>query len=107
MAEASPDFGEHLAGTCSGCHRSTFSGGPIPGGDPNWPPAANLTPAGNMANWTSDQFAALLRTGKRPDGTEVLPPMTFIMGYGQNMTDTEIQALFAFLQSLPATPTEN
>jgi mono/diheme cytochrome c family protein len=105
VAEASVDFGKHLAGTCSGCHRSDFSGGPIPGGDPGWPPAKNLTPAGNLANWTVDQFATLLRTGMRPDGTKVLAPMDIIMGYGQNMTDTEIQALFSYLQSLPATPT--
>ena len=107
MAEASAEFGAHLAGTCSGCHGSAFSGGPIAGGDPSWPPAANLTPAGNLANWTVDQFATLLRTGTRPDGTTVLEPMTLIMQFGQNMTDTEVTALFAYLQSLPATPTGN
>ena len=104
-AEASAEFGAHLAGTCGGCHSANFAGGPIPGGDPSWPPAANLTPAGNMANWTVDEFATLLRTGKRPDGTEVKAPMNVLMSFGQNMTDTEIEALYHYFRSLPATPT--
>ena len=105
VSEASAEFGEHLAGTCRGCHSGNFAGGPIPGGDPSWPPAADLTPAGNLGTWTVDQFATLLRTGKRPDGTEVMAPMTILMSFAQNMTDTEIQALFAYFQSLPATAT--
>jgi hypothetical protein len=31
--------------------------------------------------------------------------MTIIMSFAQNMTDTEVAALFAYFQSLPATPT--
>lgn len=103
--EASAEFGEHLAGTCRGCHSANFAGGPIPGGDPSWPPAANLTPAGNLGTWTVDQFATLLRTGKRPDGTEVTAPMDVLLSFGQNMTDTEIQALFTYFRSLPPIPT--
>lgn len=103
-SEASAEFGEHLAGTCLGCHGADFAGGPIPGGDPSWPPAADLTPAGNLGTWTADQFATLMRTGKRPDDTEVLAPMNILMSFGQNMTDTEIQALFAYFQSLPPAP---
>jgi mono/diheme cytochrome c family protein len=37
-------LGAYVAETCIGCHNESLSGGPIPGGDPSWPPAANLTP---------------------------------------------------------------
>ncbi|MDP2955849.1 MAG: cytochrome c [Longimicrobiales bacterium] len=104
-AEPSAEFGRHLANVCAGCHGSDLSGGPIAGGDPSWPPAANLTPhAEGLAGWTYEQFAAALRTAKRPDGTDLRPPMSQIVAYGQRMTDVEVQALWAFLQSLPARP---
>ena len=44
LTEVSVEFGQHVAGVCTGCHRADFSGGPIPGGDPSWPVARNLTP---------------------------------------------------------------
>lgn len=76
-----------------------------PGGDPSWPPVANLTPTGRPADWTGEQFATVLRTAMRPDGTELLPPMSLMAVYAQHMTDTEISAFFLYLKSLPATPT--
>jgi hypothetical protein len=42
--------------------------------------------------------------GVRPDGTALWPPMTFILPAGQNMTDVEMEALWAFLRSMPAAP---
>lgn len=98
-------FGEHLAGICTGCHGETFTGGPVPGGDPSWPPAADLTPSGRLGGWTQEQFATTLRTGKRPDGTELLPPMSLMAVYAQRMTDTEISALYLYLKSLPTVRT--
>jgi mono/diheme cytochrome c family protein len=98
----SAEFGKHLAAVCSGCHSSDFSGGPIPGGDPSWPPARNLTPdATGLKGWTFDQFVTALSKGQRPDGTALREPMTFLMPYGQNMSDVERQALWLYLQSLP------
>jgi cytochrome c553 len=96
------EFGKHLAGTCMGCHGPDFSGGPIPGGDPAWPPARNLTPdMTGLKGWTYDQFVNALASSKRPDGTALKEPMTFMAPFGQKMTDVERQALWAFLQSLP------
>src|SRR5688572_6866777 len=43
-AAASVEHGKYVAQMCMGCHGERFSGGKIPGGPPNWPPAANLTP---------------------------------------------------------------
>ena len=42
--QATAQFGQHLAGICTGCHGQDLQGGPIPAGPPDWPPAANLTP---------------------------------------------------------------
>jgi hypothetical protein len=81
-----------------GCHGPEFKGGPIPGGDPNWPPAANLTPDA-LGGWTEAQFLAALRTGKNPSGAELRPPM--VIRYTAQFTDAELKALWAYLQSLP------
>jgi mono/diheme cytochrome c family protein len=87
---------------CLGCHGPDLSGGPIKGGDPAWPPARNLTPdATGLKGWTYDQFVTVLTKAQRPDGTALRVPMSLITSYGQKMTDTERQALWAYLQSIP------
>lgn len=102
-AEATADFGRHLAMVCTGCHKPDLSGGPITGGDPSWPPARNLTPHPDaLGPWTYDQFVRALREAVRPDGTAIREPMALIKPYAQKMTDVELQALWAFLRSLPA-----
>lgn len=106
-AEVSLEFGRHLAAVCTGCHGSELAGGKIPGGDPSWLPAANLTPhAEGLAEWDYENFAVAMRDGVRPDGTEIGLPMTMIKPYAQQMTDVEMEAIWLYLQSLPgrATP---
>jgi mono/diheme cytochrome c family protein len=99
---ASAEFGRHLAAVCAGCHGPDFSGGPITGGDPGWPPARNLTPdATGLKGWTYDQFVAALAESRRPDGTSLRAPMTLMAPYGRSMTEVERHALWSFLQSLP------
>ncbi|MBM4184413.1 MAG: c-type cytochrome [Gemmatimonadetes bacterium] len=106
-SEATVEFGRHLSGVCTGCHRPDFSGGPIPGGDPSWPPAKNLTPHESaLGSWSFDDFARSLREGTRPDGTGVLEPMAAIVRYTRNMSDTEVQAIWNCLQTVPAVPVE-
>ncbi|MDH5591118.1 MAG: cytochrome c, partial [Gemmatimonadota bacterium] len=101
-AAASAEFGRHLAGICTGCHGSAFAGGPVPGGDPSWPPARNLTPhEDGLAEWTYDDFVRALREAKRPDGTDIRMPMAGMTQYAANMTDTEIEALWAYLRTVP------
>ncbi|NJD20035.1 MAG: cytochrome c [Gemmatimonadetes bacterium] len=102
VAEASVEFGRHVAGVCMGCHKADLTGGKVPGGDPSWPPAANLTPAQNaLGSWTYEQFVAALRDGLRPDGTLLRAPMAGVTGYTRNMTDTELEALWMYLRTLP------
>jgi mono/diheme cytochrome c family protein len=100
------EFGRHLAGICSGCHRENFAGGPIVGGDPSWVPARNLTPhAQGLLNWTYEQFAKAMRENKRPDGTPLQPPMSFVMPYANRMTEVELQAIWTYLRTVPPQPT--
>jgi mono/diheme cytochrome c family protein len=95
-------FGRHLAATCSGCHGENLAGGPIQGGDPSWPLAANLTPdASGLGGWSFEQFTALLRQAKRPDGRPLAEPMAGVTVLSRNMTDVELEALWTYLRSVP------
>jgi len=106
-ADVSTEFGRHLAGTCTGCHRPDLSGGRIPGGDPSWVPASNLTPhADGLGGWGYEDFVTAMKEGRRPDGTEVRAPMTLLLPYAQRMTDVEMKALWTYLASLPPVATE-
>jgi mono/diheme cytochrome c family protein len=63
--------------------------------------ASNLTshPTG-LGGWTEEQFIRALRDGKfkgNPNGRSILPPMPWQMF--KSMTDEELQAIFAYLQS--------
>lgn len=94
--------GAYVAQTCIGCHGAGLSGGAIPGAPPDWPAAANLTPGPGSAMEryrSADSFVAMLRTGKRPDGSAISPVMPF--GSFRNMNDTDVRALHAYLTTLP------
>lgn len=96
-------YGAHLAAVCTGCHHEDLAGGPVPGGPPDWPPAANLTPGPDgLQGWSYDDFMTALTDGKRPDGTALRAPMTEIGPYAAAMNATEREALWAYLQSVPA-----
>jgi hypothetical protein len=104
-AAVNVEFGKHLASVCTGCHHADFAGGTIVGGDPSWPPSMNLTPhADGLAGWTYDQFMTVLKTGTKLDGTALREPMAGILPVIRSMNDTERQALWKFLQSLPPVP---
>ncbi|HTM83956.1 MAG TPA: c-type cytochrome, partial [Mycobacterium sp.] len=97
--------GAYVANACIGCHGAHFSGGRIPGTPPDWPPAANLTPGegGALAHYPDAQaFTAMLRSGKRPDGSAVSPVMPFTAF--KELNDIDTQALFVFLRQLAPRP---
>ncbi|HEX4984560.1 MAG TPA: c-type cytochrome [Burkholderiales bacterium] len=100
-AAVNAEHGAYVANACIGCHGPGLSGGKIPGGPPDWPAAANLTPGRGSAMVrydTPEKFRAMLRTGKRPDGSEVSRVMPF-RSLG-SMDDTDAGALYAFLKSV-------
>jgi mono/diheme cytochrome c family protein len=99
------EYGSYLAITCEGCHGPTLSGGPAPGAPPDTPPAANLTPGGELVGWNEADFAKAVRTGVKPDGRKIDPFMP-VANFSE-MTDDEVTAVWLYLQSIPAKPFGN
>ncbi len=96
----SVELGEHIVQVCRGCHGPQLSGGKM-AGDPNMPVVANITPhETGLKSWTENDFIRALREGKRKDGTSISTMMPWT-AYGQ-MTDTELKAVWAYLQTVPA-----
>lgn len=103
-AGVTAQHGAYVANMCIGCHGEHLSGGKIPGGPPDWPAAANLTPGEGsaLARYPDAQtFIAMLRSGKRPDGSAIQ-----VMPFGSlaKMSDVDAQALYAFLKTVAARP---
>lgn len=94
------EMGEYLAVTCTGCHGEGFAGGAIPGVPPDWPVAANITPKGNIGNWTLQEFITTMETGVTPEGKELRQPYMPWEMLGA-MTDEELEGLYTYLRSLP------
>ncbi len=96
-------FGAYLAATCTGCHGAGLAGGPMPGAPPDLPPPSNLTMhSTGLGDWSLADFETALREGTRPDGTTIDEFMP--VRVTRYMTDVEIEALWAYLGSLPALP---
>lgn len=91
--------GQYVANTCIGCHGDHLTGGRIPGGPPDWPPAANLRPGSNAMDRYAqpEAFLAMFRSGKRPDGTPIKVMPFDSLG---KMNDTDLRALHMYLRSL-------
>jgi mono/diheme cytochrome c family protein len=93
--------GAYVVNTCIGCHGANLSGGKVPGAPPDWPAAANLTPGEGSAMpryADAESFKAMLRSGKRPDGSAVSPVMPF--GALKELNDVDAQALYLHLKAL-------
>ncbi|MGH2619791.1 MAG: c-type cytochrome [Anaerolineales bacterium] len=91
---ATAEYGRYLANNCKLCHGPGFAGIEGSGG------GLNLTPGGDLANWTEADFITALRTGVRPSGEDLDPELMPWETLGK-LTDDEIKALWLFLQSLP------
>jgi mono/diheme cytochrome c family protein len=101
-AGATVEHGRYVANMCIGCHGPTLSGGRIPGAPPEWPPASNLTPGEGtaMARYDrADKLRAMMRSGKRPDGSAVSTVMPFESLRALN--DVDVDALYLYLKTLP------
>ena len=63
--------------------------------------AANLTPDGETGigrRYDEKKFIQTIRTGKKPEGEPLLPPMPW-PNYAR-MTDEDLKSIYAFLQTL-------
>lgn len=95
--------GAYVANGCIGCHGKHLTGGRIAGAPPDWPPAARLAPGPGSALErypTAEQFIALLKTGRRPDGTSVSKVMPFVSL--KEMSEVDARALYLHLRALPS-----
>jgi mono/diheme cytochrome c family protein len=93
------EYGEYLTSIslCFLCHGADLRGGsaPLEEGMPVGPDLASV------ADWSEDEFVTLMRTGEIPSGRELDPewmPWDIFM----EMTDEELSAIYAYLQSLGA-----
>jgi mono/diheme cytochrome c family protein len=91
-------YGAYLVqqGSCRDCHGEDLAGGQqrfIEGIVPN------LTPAGNLATWSANDFITSLRTGITPDGRtlDVVMPWKVY----SKMTDEDLTSIYQYLASLP------
>jgi mono/diheme cytochrome c family protein len=114
-AEARIELGRHLVAItgCNDCHTpGTLYGAPdlsrtLAGSELGWTGPwgttypSNLTPdpETGLGAWNEEQIVTAIRTGKRPDGSPILPPMPW-PGFAQ-FTDEEAYAVAAYLKSLP------
>jgi mono/diheme cytochrome c family protein len=97
-------YGAYIAPACTGCHGPGYTGGAIPGVPPDWPPASNITlHETGIAGWTEADFTAALREGVRPDGSELQQPYMPV-AVTKNLRDYELQALWAYLQTVDPAP---
>jgi cytochrome c553 len=98
----SAEYGGYLAATCRGCHGAGFSGGTIPGAPPEMLAPRNITPdsATGIGRWTQADFAKALRTGVRPDGSQLKTDMPYAQF--AVFTDDETAALWMYLRTQPA-----
>jgi len=87
-----------LIAGCQGCHNPAMSGGPITGGDPGSPPAANLTPTG-IGHYVEDDFVRVLRNGTGIGGRVISDFMPWKSA--RRLTDVEIHAIWLYLIALP------
>ena len=95
------EYGEYLVNTndCRVCHGPNLNGGPFP--DPTIKKISpNLTPGGELAFWTEEQFINTIRTGKTPGGDDLDPAFMPWQDY-RNFYDDELKAIWAYLQTLP------
>lgn len=93
FAEGHPDFANRLG-----------AGGVVFDGPWGVSVSANLTPdPDGLARWTDEEVIAMIRTGRRPDGSPMAGPMGYPFYAG--MSDRDARAIVAYLRSLPARPT--
>ena len=68
--------------------------------------ARNLTPdSTGIGSWTEEQIVTAIRTGRRPDGSALLPPMPWPT-YA-NLSDEDAAAIAAYLKTIPPVKHQN
>ena len=98
----SNEYGEYMVNTndCRICHGPNLNGGPFP--DPTITKISpNLTPGGELAMWTEEQFITTIRTGVTPGGHKLDSNFMPWKDYSK-FYDDELKAIYMYLHSLPS-----
>jgi mono/diheme cytochrome c family protein len=99
---------------CHDCHTpGTLYGAPdqtrlLAGSELGWESPAGTTYARNLTpdvetgigSWSEADIVKALRSGQRPDGAPLLPPMPW--PNTASLTDEDVSAMAAYLKSIPA-----
>ena len=88
-------YGAYLATACTICHAEDFGGGLYVGS------GLNLTPGGDLRDWTEEDFINAIRTGWIPAGRQ-LNDEEMPWRRLRQLTDDELRAIWLHLKSLPA-----
>jgi len=94
------EYGSYLVNThdCHVCHGQNMNGGEFP--DPTVKLITpNLTQGGELKAWTETDFVNTIKTGVTPYGHQLSDNMPW--KEFSHMTDDELKAIWAYLQSLP------
>ncbi|MEM7348249.1 MAG: cytochrome c [Chloroflexota bacterium] len=99
--EFSPIYGKYLVdiASCAPCHGENFAGNTPDSDSPQGP---NITPGGNPGSWSAEEFALAIRAGQTPEGRQRNTEMPW-PNYAF-MTEVEVEAIWAYLQSLDTLP---
>jgi mono/diheme cytochrome c family protein len=109
-------YGGYIANAlahCFECHTPAGPGGapdmtkmgaggfPIPLGPGMVVNTANITPdpETGIGKWTDEEIKKAMTEGVRPGGGKIAPPMPFM--FFKNMTDEDLDAVVAYLRSIP------
>lgn len=117
-AAVTVEYGAYVAGAmahCVECHSPIGPQGPMMdaenlgrGGYEFHGPwgvsvASNITSGEQgLAAFSDQDLKTMIREGKRPDGSAMMPPMPY--GYFARMSDVDLDALIAYLRSMPPLP---
>jgi mono/diheme cytochrome c family protein len=90
------EYGEYLAFNCRTCHGEDLGGQPEAMGG-----GSNLTPGGEVGDWTVEEFIQTIRTRVKPNGEEIDPELAPLFKTIGQLTDDELTAIYLYIQSVP------
>ena len=96
--EVTEAYGRYLAMVCTACHGENLVG--MPPNAEGDKPAPNLTPSGELGNWSEADFLTAMQTGVTPEG-ENLDPVQMPWPRVGSADVEDLQAIWLYLQSLP------
>jgi mono/diheme cytochrome c family protein len=98
-ADSAVERGKYLVtiGICGSCHQPNLAGGRRTGGILS----ANITSdkETGIGGWSRQQIVDAIRNGKRPDGSQIRPPMGIF--FYRELSDRDAQAIADYLLTVP------